>query len=68
MAGHSARIRVTPSNPPHHDSRPHDPTDRERRNGPTDRRQSTEDRRNIDRLSDDPAPRRNPDVSDRRLH
>lgn len=38
----------------------------ERRKGTKDRRAATEDRRNEDRLADDPLPRRNPDEPDRR--
>lgn len=36
------------------------------RKGATDRRQTSPDRRNQDRLSDDPDPRRNPESKDRR--
>jgi len=36
------------------------------RKGPKDRRQTNPDRRNQDRLSDDPDPRRNSEQKDRR--
>ena len=38
----------------------------ERRKGPKDRREAAEDRRNEDRVAEDPLPRRNPDLPDRR--
>lgn len=38
----------------------------ERRQGPEDRRTAGEDRRNLDRVLEDFAPRRNPDMRDRR--
>ena len=38
----------------------------ERRLGPADRRVSVMDRRNEERVDDDPLPRRNPDIPDRR--
>ena len=38
----------------------------ERRTGKPDRRRTTEDRRNSDRVNDDPAPRRNTELIDRR--
>ena len=38
----------------------------ERRNGRKDRRDKKNDRRNDDRLLEDPLPRRNPDIPDRR--
>lgn len=38
----------------------------DRRKGPKDRRASKPDRRNAERLLDDIAPRRNPEVPDRR--
>ncbi|MEE4283619.1 MAG: hypothetical protein V2I41_16880 [Pseudomonadales bacterium] len=38
----------------------------ERRNGRKDRRDKKSDRRNDDRLLEDPLPRRNPDIPDRR--
>jgi len=40
--------------------------DPERRKGAKDRRQAAEDRRNEDRVADDPLPRRNPEQPDRR--
>ena len=38
----------------------------ERRKGAKDRRQGNEDRRNEDRVAEDPLPRRNPEQPDRR--
>gem|GEM_PF-2097146 len=38
----------------------------ERRRGPQDRRNTTEERRNSDRANEDFIPRRNPDLMDRR--
>lgn len=38
----------------------------ERREGPADRRVATEERRNPERIAQDIAPRRDPDVKDRR--
>jgi hypothetical protein len=38
----------------------------ERRKGPIDRRAPPQDRRNPERTADDIAPRRNPDLPDRR--
>jgi len=38
----------------------------DRRKGPADRRRNRADRRNPERLQEDLAPRRHPDVSDRR--
>ena len=38
----------------------------ERRKGAKDRRDAEEDRRNEDRVAEDPLPRRNPDQPDRR--
>ena len=38
----------------------------ERRAGPADRRRTQPDRRNAERVSEDVAPRRHPDVKDRR--
>jgi hypothetical protein len=38
----------------------------ERRQGPADRRIALEDRRNSERVAQDIAPRRDPDVKDRR--
>ncbi|MEM7101339.1 MAG: hypothetical protein AAF541_24015 [Pseudomonadota bacterium] len=40
----------------------------ERRIGPADRRVADEDRRNEDRLNDELDPRRNPDMTDRRVN
>jgi len=45
---------------------PPDPDTVERRQGPADRRIALEDRRNSERLTQDIAPRRDPDVKDRR--
>jgi len=38
----------------------------ERRAGPVDRRMALEDRRNLERVSQEIAPRRHPDIKDRR--
>lgn len=43
-----------------------EPVEQERRNGPADRRATPQERRNPERAADDMAPRRNPDVGDRR--
>ncbi|MCP5180210.1 MAG: hypothetical protein H6993_13790 [Pseudomonadales bacterium] len=43
-----------------------DATPSERRTGTEDRRVNAEDRRNSERVLDDPVPRRNPDTTDRR--
>ena len=42
------------------------PAQEDRRKGPSDRRRAEEDRRNAERVAQDIAPRRNPDVTDRR--
>jgi hypothetical protein len=43
-----------------------DSFDKERRKGNSDRRRYKEDRRNAERVADDPVPRRDPDRNDRR--
>jgi hypothetical protein len=43
-----------------------EPRPSERRKGAKDRRSRLEDRRNADRVADDPAPRRDPDRRGRR--
>ena len=40
--------------------------DQERRRGLADRRVAAEDRRNAERVAEDPAPRRDPETPDRR--
>jgi hypothetical protein len=40
--------------------------DKDRRKGNPDRRRYKEDRRNAERVADDPVPRRDPDRNDRR--
>ncbi|MEM7219140.1 MAG: hypothetical protein AAF515_12295 [Pseudomonadota bacterium] len=42
------------------------PTAGERRSGPVDRRIAREDRRNAERMADDPNPRRDPECYGRR--
>ena len=47
-------------------SEPQDEDQPDRRKGPQDRRVAREDRRNLDRVADDPMPRRDPDSAGRR--
>ena len=44
-----------------------DQLEEERRKGPKDRRTTKSERRNPERIADEIAPRRHPDVKDRRL-
>ena len=43
-----------------------DSIDKDRRKGSPDRRRYKEDRRNAERVADDPVPRRDPERNDRR--
>ena len=65
MAKETAKEMAKPMANSAHNS-VHSSVQNERRNGLPDRRIAAEDRRNAERVADDPAPRRDPEFLDRR--